>query len=82
MCDFVLKNQLLRQSEAIWGINLKLCRNVHTLASTILLFFIAVAYMYAFSLLWQLKSFHRLTVGKMKIGFICCLIADILTEVF
>ena len=35
---------------------------------------------YSVWLLWQLKSFHRLIMGK--IGFNCRLIAGILTELF
>ena len=36
------------------------------LASTLILFFIAVAHV--FSLLWQLKSFCRFIMGKVKVG--------------
>ena len=56
------------------------CRNVHSISFYKSIVFIAVAY--ALWLLWQLKSFHRLIMGKMKIGFNCCLIAGILTERF
>ena len=51
--------------------NLKLCWNVHsiTLASTKIVF------------LWQLKSFHRLIMGKVKVGLYFYLSEDILTEV-
>ena len=30
----------------------------------------------------NLRNFHRLTMGKMKIGIYCYFIADILTKVF
>ena len=46
-----------------------------TLASTKYVF-IAIAYV--LSLLWQ--SFHRLIMGKMKVGLYCYLIADILSK--
>ena len=58
-----------------WGIKLKLCRIVSTLVSTKLLFFIAVPR--APWLLCQLKSFHRLTMRKVRIEIYCYLIADI-----
>ena len=85
----------LNSSEAIWGIKLKLCRNVHSISlcknivfllpnkilfKPKILFFIAVAQ--ALWLVWQLKSFLRLIMWKMEIGFNCCLIAGILTELF
>ena len=49
------------------------------LASTRTLFFIAVVYV--LWLLWQPKV-SVLIMGKMKIGFNCCLISGILTELF
>ena len=55
------------------------CECTLTIASTKVLFFIAVAQ--ALWLLWELKSFHWLTMGKVKIEIYCYLIADILTKV-
>ena len=53
-------------SEAIWGMKLKLCINVYDISLYIKCVFIAVAHV--FSLLWQLKSFHRFIMGKVKVG--------------
>ena len=66
-------------SVAIWEIKLKLCRNVHSISFYKSIVFIAVTY--ALWLLWVF-SFHRLIMGKMKIGFNCCLFANILTKHF
>ena len=63
-------------SEAIWEIKLKLCRNVHSISFYKGIVFIADV------VARQLKSFRRLIMGKIKIGFNCCLIADIFTEHF
>ena len=52
--------------EAIWGLKLKLCINVYDIILYIKCVFIAVAHV--FSLLWQLKSFHRFIMGKVKVG--------------
>ena len=53
-------------SEAIWGMKLKLCITVYDISLYIKCVFIAVAHV--FSLLWQLKSFHRFIMGKVKVG--------------
>ena len=50
-----------------------------TLASTWIVFFIVLAHVLL--LLWQLESFHRLTMGKVEIGIYFCITADILTKV-
>ena len=66
-------------SEAIRGIKLKLCRNVHNIRLCKNGIFIAVAHV--LSLLWQFKrSFHWFIMGKVKIGLYCYLTADILTR--
>ena len=64
------------------GDKAKHCRNVHSFNFYKSIVFIAVAY--ALWLLWQLRVsiILRLIIGKMKIRFNCCLIADILTERF
>ena len=51
-----------------------------TLASTLIMIFIAIAHV--LSLLWQLKSFHRLIMGKVEIGIYFCVTADILKKSF
>ena len=52
--------------EAIWGMKLKLCINVYDISCYIKCVFIAFAHV--FSLLWQLKSFYRFIMGKVKVG--------------
>ena len=66
-------------SEAIRGMKLKLCRNVHNISLYKNCIFIAIVHV--LSLLWQLKSFHWLTMGKVKVGLYCYFIVDILTKV-
>ena len=56
----------INSSEAIWGIKLKLCRNVHSIS----LYKLFLLMLHIHWLLWQL-SFHRLIMGQMKIGFNC-----------
>ena len=60
------KHSKIFSSEAIWGMKLKLCINVYDISLYIKCVFIAVAHV--FSLLWQLKSFHRFIMGKVKVG--------------
>ena len=60
-------------SEAIRGMKLKLCINVHDISLYINSIFIVVAN--GLSLLWQL------TMGKVEIGIYFCVTADILTKV-
>ena len=63
-------------SEAIRGIKLKRCRNVHNISLyKNVFFFIAVAHVLSL-------SFYRLIMGKVKTGIYCYLIAGILTEIF
>ena len=62
-----LRNILkINSSEAIFGIKLTLCRNCHSISLFKTIVIIDVTY--ALWLLWQLKSFHILIMGKMKIG--------------
>ena len=62
-------------TEAIRGMKLKLCLNVHDISLYINCIFIVVAQM--LSLLWQLK----VSIGKVEIGIYLCVTADILTKV-
>ena len=66
-------------SEAIRGMKLKLCRNVHNINLYKNMFFIAVAQV--LSSLWQLKIFQRLIMGKVKVGLYFYFAVDILTKV-
>ena len=82
ICEKIFKKikKKINSSEAIKGINLKLCRNGHSVSLykkhcfllPLLMLFVAMA----------TSNFYRLIMGKMKIGFNCCLIAGILTERF
>ena len=66
-------------SEAIRGMKLKLCINVHDISLYINYTFYCrcpCAFM-----LSQLKSFHILIMGKVEIGIYFCVTADILTKV-
>ena len=69
-------------SEAISGMKLKLCRNVYSINryKNIVFFFYCCCLCSLVAM--ATKSFHRLRMGKMKIGFSCCLIAGNLTEFF
>ena len=65
-----------------------------TLASITVMFFfffffvfvvfvvVVFAITHVLSLLWQLKSFHRLIMRKVKVGLYCYLTAGIFTEPF
>ena len=59
-------------SEAIWEIKLKLCRNVHSISFYKSIVFIAVAY--ALWLLWQLRVSIDLLWGKWKLALIAVLL--------
>ena len=66
-------------SEAIRGMKLKLCRNVHNISLYKTYVFIAVAQV--LSSLWQLKNFQRLIMGKVKVGLYFYFAVDILTKI-
>ena len=65
-------------SEAIRGMKVKLCINVHDISLYINYIFIVVAHV--LSLLWQL-SFHRLIMEKVETDIYFCVTADIFTKV-
>ena len=76
---FPAKTNIKRiSSETIWGMKLKFYRNVHNICLYKNCVFIAVAPV--LSSLWQ-QSFHRLIMGKGKVGLYFDLNADILTKV-
>ena len=76
-----LRNNIKKiiSSEVIRGIKLKFCRNVHNISlfKNIVLF---VAVIHVLSSIRQ-QSFHRLIMGKVKVGLNFDLSADILTKV-
>ena len=77
---FVKKYLKIFCSEAIRGMKLKLCRNVHNIS----LYKNYVFYCpcsCAFDAM-ATYSFHRLIIGKVKVGLYFYLIADNLTKVF
>ena len=76
---FAKKYSKIISSEAIRGIKLKLCINVHSISLYKKYVFIAAAHV--LSSLWQLKRFHRHIMGKVKVGLYCYLTADISTRV-
>ena len=82
-------------SEAIMGMKLKLCRNVHNISlynklklcrnvHNISLYNNYVFYCRCYCAFFAMAtfSFHRLIMGQMKVGLYFYLIADILTKVF
>ena len=71
-----LKNHLLRSHKVDWSWNF--AEMFSTFVCTKSYVFIAVVHV--LSLLWQLKSFHWLIMGKVKVGLYFCLTLDILTK--
>ena len=59
---------------------LKLSIHVHDISLYINCVFVVIAHVV--SLLWQLKSFRRLIMGKVEIGIYFCITADILTKFY
>ena len=82
--QFAYNIKKINSSEAIWGMKLKLCRNVHSISfyKNIFFFFFFYCCCICTLVVMATSSFHRLIMGKMKIGFNCWLIADIWTERF
>ena len=77
---FAKKYSKINSSEAIRGMKLKLCVEMFiTLASTKILFFIAIARAFVAMATY---NFHRFVMGKVKVDLYFCLTADILTKVF
>ena len=77
---FAKKYSKIFSSEAIRGMKLKLCRNVHS---------ISLYKKYVFNcrcscafIAMATYGFHRLIMGKVKVGLYFYLIADILRKVF
>ena len=68
----ILKNQHLR---SYMGIKLTLCRNVHSIG-------LYKKYCFCCCMCTLVAMATGLMMGKMKIGFNCCIIAGILTERF
>ena len=66
---FAKKCSKIFSSEAIRGMNLKLCRNVHNIS------------LYKNYFLYCHWSFHWLVMGNVKVGLHCYLTTDILTKV-
>ena len=77
--QFLKKYSKIFSSEAVRGMKLKLCIHVHDISLYINMFYIVIAHV--LSLLWQLKSFHRLIIGKVEIGIYFCVTADVLKKV-
>ena len=75
---FAKKYSKIISSEAIRGMKLKLCRNVHN----IMLYISCVFYFRRSCAFVAMATSHWLIMGKVKIGVYWSLIADILTKVF
>ena len=67
-------------SEAIKGMKLKLCRNVHSIS--LYKNYIFYCHCLCAFIAMATYSFHRLKMGKVKVGLYFHLTADILTKVF
>ena len=78
MLNFRKKYSKIFFSEVIRGMKLKLCINVCVIMLYINCVFIAVVHVV--SLLWQLLSFHRFIMGKVKVGLYFYLTLGILTK--
>ena len=66
--QFVKFKKKINSSEAIWRMKLQLCRNIHSIS-----FYNSIVFIFTLVDMATL-SFHRLLMGKMKIGLIAVLL--------
>ena len=77
---FAKKYSKIFSSEAIRGMKLKLCRNVHNIS--LYKYYVFYCRCSCAFVTMATYNFHRLIMGKVKVGLYFYLIADILTKVF